>query len=223
MTNDDDRFERSDAPHVRVQWGASERDELDQSNAVRVHVVGTMVTVSGDVDLSALPTAADLAAELEAMREGRSLTRRDLANLANLTAETVSAIERGKRVPQTDTVERWVISCGMDPDEVERWIDRYRLATADGAKDIAAGQRKQLAAAQATMRGKDFIVAKVLGDIVTPWHPEHGDAFRAAIDAAENQREQRLRDDIDRMAARYERRINAALERANARAAEDDR
>lgn len=68
-----------------------------------------------------------LGAELRQVREGRGLGIRELARLAGLSYEAVSAIERGVRYPSLQTLERLAgalrIRIVIGPDETILELD----------------------------------------------------------------------------------------------------
>ncbi|MGI9032974.1 MAG: helix-turn-helix domain-containing protein [Acidimicrobiales bacterium] len=51
---------------------------------------------------------------LRAVREVRSLTQRELADVSGVRQSNISAIENGRRVPSADTLNRLVVACGFE-------------------------------------------------------------------------------------------------------------
>lgn len=48
------------------------------------------------------------------VREARSLTQRELAEVSGIAQSNISAIESGRRSPSADTLNRLVVACGFE-------------------------------------------------------------------------------------------------------------
>ena len=51
---------------------------------------------------------------LRGIRESRGLTQHELAEVAGVSQPNISAIERGRRMPSLDTLNRIVTACGYE-------------------------------------------------------------------------------------------------------------
>lgn len=51
---------------------------------------------------------------VRAVREARALTQRELADVSGVRQSNISAIERGRRIPSADTLNRLVVACGFE-------------------------------------------------------------------------------------------------------------
>jgi transcriptional regulator with XRE-family HTH domain len=51
---------------------------------------------------------------LRSVREARGLSQRALAEVAGIPQPNVSAIERDRRLPTADTLNRWLVACGFE-------------------------------------------------------------------------------------------------------------
>lgn len=49
---------------------------------------------------------------VRAVRESRSLTQRQLAEVSGVRQSNISAIEAGRRAPSADTLNRLIVACG---------------------------------------------------------------------------------------------------------------
>lgn len=51
---------------------------------------------------------------VRAVREARSLTQRELAEVSGVRQSNISAIEGGRRIPSADTLNRLLVACGFE-------------------------------------------------------------------------------------------------------------
>ena len=51
---------------------------------------------------------------VRAVREARSLTQRELAEVSGVRQSNISAIESGRRIPSADTLNRLLVACGFE-------------------------------------------------------------------------------------------------------------
>lgn len=66
------------------------------------------------------------AEDLRELREAAGWSQRQLAAKANFVPESISAAERGRRIPTELVVRGYVRTTGGSPEEVERWQERCR-------------------------------------------------------------------------------------------------
>lgn len=100
------------------------------------------------------PAAKDFSGRLRFLRDQRGLTQDELAELAGLSRDGISRLERGTRSPQLKTIKKLAQALGVDPEEL--------LGSLEAAPLVVDRHAKRMSRMESYLRSVDDETAEQL-------------------------------------------------------------